>query len=169
MTSLFDNYPSEIDFQRKIVELKSKDNDINKKLMYYMTLNVRAFKMFKDVDPDDMKKKLGEKDYHFISKLIEIYETNKAHKYMVNCITYEKNDDLIQYIEENKNDKSTLFIGQNLKLEMDKIIKAKDFHINNVMKSSNWNETEKEDLIATIELKTELYKNQVKKLEILIA
>lgn len=30
MTSLFDNYPSEIDFQRKIVELKSKDNDINK-------------------------------------------------------------------------------------------------------------------------------------------
>lgn len=91
------------------------------------------------------------------------------HKYIVNCITYEKNDDLIQYIEENKNDKATLFIGQNLKLEMDKIIKAKDFHIDNVMKSSNWNETEKEDLIATIELKTELYKNQVKKLEILIA
>ena len=88
---------------------------------------------------------------------------------MVSCITYEKNDDLIQYIEENKNDKSTLFIGQNLKLEMDNIIKAKDFHINNVMNSSNWNETEKEDLIATIELKTELYKNQVKKLEILIA
>lgn len=37
MTSLFDNYPSEIDFQRKIVELKSKDNDINKKLMYCIT------------------------------------------------------------------------------------------------------------------------------------
>jgi hypothetical protein len=52
---------------------------------------------------------------------------------------------------------------------MDRIIKEKDFHIDNVMKSSNWNEKEKEDLIATIELKTELYKNQVKKLEILIA
>lgn len=166
--SVLENFPSLDNFKCKIVELKAINNDLSKKLMYYLTLSVRTFKKCKESDEEGMLALLGKEDFNLISSFIDIYEQENAKKFMVLCLTYGNNTSIIKYIENNKDDAATLFIAENLKNEMINIIGKKDFHTNNVMKDKLWAEEEKESMIYTINIQTEMYKNQVKKLRNLL-